>query len=224
MGFWSGTPEKRENVSLLRPRQEGLYRQLISAGKRGGGAFRQASKYYNNLLSDDSEDYNAFTAPMLRQYNEDIIPNISEQFAGMGSGGLSSSGFRNAQTQGAVDLAERLGQIRANLRQSGVQGLANLGSLGLQSYSQNMVTKPGTKGFLAAIAPSIGSALGSAIGGPIGSWAGNKLGSAVADAGNSVGSNSSPYGQIGPQASPQGFGTGNGFGLPNFGEGLGGGF
>lgn len=212
--FLFGTPEKRENVSLLRPEQEGLYNQLLGAskGKPRGGAFGQTYNYYNNLLGDDSQDFDAFSAPALRQYYQDIVPNISEQFAGMGSGGLSSSGFRNAQTQGAVDLAERLGAIRANLRQQGAQGLQNLGQQGLQSFSQNMVTRPGSEGFLGSVAPAIGGAIGTAVGGPIGGFIGSGLGSGLGKmTGNSVGSNTSPYGSQGPIASPK-FSSS----LPNF--------
>jgi hypothetical protein len=181
--FFTGTPEKRENVSTLRPEQEPLYNQAINAGlnKGAGGAFGTSADYYRNLLSDDSEDYNAFAAPALRQYNEEIVPGLSEQFAGMGSGGLSSSGFRNAQMQGATDLSERLGALRASLRQSGAQGLQNIGQIGLNNYSQNMVTQPGTEGFLS----QVGSAIGGGLGTLTGNWFGNK-----------VGKNTSPYGQM----------------------------
>jgi hypothetical protein len=95
-GFWgsignflTGTPEKRENVSTLRPEQEDLYKQAVNAGMGpgAGGAFGNAADYYRNLLSDNSADYNAFAAPQIRQYNEETVPGISEQFAGMGSGG-----------------------------------------------------------------------------------------------------------------------------------------
>lgn len=214
-GALFGTPEKRENVSNLRPEQEGLYDQLVNAGKgRGaGGAFGESADYYRNLLSDDSADFNAFAAPQLRQYNQDIVPGISEQFAGMGSGGLSSSGFRNAQIQGATDLSERLGAIRANLRQAGAQGLANIGAQGLQSYSQNMVTEPGTEGFLGAVAPAIGTAAGAAFGGPVGAAIGGQVGSWFGGKGNKVGANTSPYGDS-RSASPN-IG-GGGFQLPNF--------
>lgn len=209
-GLFTGTPEKRKNVSTLRKEQEPLYQQAVGAGigPGAGGAFGQSADYYRNLLSDDSADYNAFAAPALRQYNQDIAPGISEQFAGMGSGGLSSSGFQNAQVQGGVDLAERLGQIRANLRQAGAQGLQNIGQTGLQNYSQNQVIQPGSPGLLAESAPLIGTALG-AFAGPAGAAAGNLAGNWLSkkfgggsNGGNNVGANSSPYGSNGPQASP----------------------
>lgn len=203
--FFMGTPEKRENVSTLRKEQEPLYQQLVNAGLQpgAGGAFGTSADYYRNLLSDNSQDYNAFAAPMLRQYSQDIVPGLSEQFAGMGAGGLSSSGFRNAQIQGATDLAERLGALRANLRQAGAAGLQNIGQMGLQNYSQNMVTQPGTEGFLSQAAPAVGGAL-AAFGGPAlgvlgtaaGNWLTNKVG------GNSQ-YNTGAYGPNGPQASPK---------------------
>lgn len=219
--LFTGTPEKRENVSTLRKEQEPLYQQMVNAGLQpgAGGAFGTSADYYRNLLSDDSADYNAFAAPAMRQYSQDIVPGLSEQFAGMGSGGLSSSGFRNAQIQGATDLAERLGAIRANLRQQGAQGLQNIGQMGLQNYSQNMVTQPGSEGLLSSFAPAIGTALGSAAGGPIGGMIGGGLGSWLGgkSAGNSVGANTSPYGGAGPRASPNV--GGGGFQLPGFLQG-----
>lgn len=223
--FFTGSPEKRENVSTLRPEQEGLYNQLVNAGQNpgAGGAFGTTADYYRNLLSDDSADYNAFAAPALRQYNQDIVPGISEQFAGMGAGGLSSSGFQNAQIQGATDLAERLGSLRASLRQSGASGLANIGQLGLGNYSQNMVTQPGTSGFLSSVAPAIGSAAGMAIGGPIGAGIGNMAGNWFGGGGNRVGANTSPYGQT-PKASPMIGTSGGGFQLPNYLQGNGRGY
>ncbi len=202
--FFTGTPEKRENVSTLRPEQELGYQQLQNAsqGRGAGGAFGDSADYYRNLLSDDSADFNAFAAPQLRQYNQDIMPGISEQFAGMGSGGLSSSGFRNAQVQGATDLSERLGQIRANLRQAGAQGLQNIGQQGLQSYSQNMVTEPGTEGFLSQMAPAIGTAAGAFFGGPGGAAVGNSIGNWFGGGGNRVGAKTDPYKGGAVNASP----------------------
>lgn len=207
MNFLGGTPEERENVSLLRGEQEPLYQQLVAAGlgRGAGGAFGSAADYYRDLMGDDSADYDAFSAPIMRQYQQDIVPGLSEQFAGMGSGGLSSSGFRNSQMQGATDLSERLGQLRAQLRQSGAQGLMNLGSQGLQSYSQNMTTQPGSPGFLSSIAPAVGTAAGAYFGGPAGAMAGNSLGQSLSSSfGQSrVGANTSPYGQNSYAASPK---------------------
>lgn len=183
-------------------------------GPGAGGAFGEAADYYRGNLSDNPEDFNKFAAPALRQYNEQTVPGLSEQFAGMGSGGLSSSGFRNAQVQGATDLSERLGAMRANLRQQSAQGLQQIGQQGLGNYSQNMVTQPGSEGFLSQIAPAIGQAATAYAAGPQGAAANWFNGR-----GNQVGAKTGPYGGGGsPSASPQGGGlmaprtsTGRGF-------------
>jgi len=201
-GFFSGNPEKRENVSRLLPEQEKLYNQLIKAGMGtgAGGAFGESADYYRNLLSNNPQDLEAFQAPMMRQFYESIIPNLSEQFAGMGAGGLSSSGFRNAATQSGVDLAERLGQMRANLRQNAAQGLMNIGQAGLQPYSQNMTTEQGSPGMGGYLGDIAGKVLPGLIDRGIDMFSNymnpGSSGSSTAPrpSQNSVGANSSPYG------------------------------
>lgn len=199
--FLFGTPEKRENVSLLRPYQEDLHRQSVEAAQNpgAGGAFGDVADYYRGNLSYDPRDYQAMAAPTMREYYQDIMPNITEQFAGMGSGALSSSGFRNAQTQGAVDLAERLAQMRANLRQQAAQGLFNVGQQGLNSYTQNMTTQPGTPGLLPSIAPAVGTAAGAAFGGPAGAAIGNMFGNWMGGMGN----NATPKASASPNYAPR---------------------
>lgn len=201
--LFSGTPEKRENVSTLRKEQEPLYQQAVNAGlNRGaGGAFGTAADYYRDLLSNNSADFDAFAAPELRRFNEQTVPDIAEGFAGMGSGALSSSGFRNAAVNAGTDLSERLGALRSQLRQQGAQGLANIGQQGLQNYSQNMVTQQGSEGLLSQAAPAIGTALG-AFAGPAAAAAGNVAGNWLKNSfgGNKVGANTSPYGMAGNAA------------------------
>lgn len=188
--FITGSPEKHEQVSTLLPEQQGLYQQAVNAGMGpgAGGAFGNAADYYYGNLSNNPADFEAFAAPERRYFNEDIIPGLAEQFAGMGSGGLSSSGFMNAGIQAGTDLTERLAQIRANLRSQSAQGLQNIGGAGLGRYSQDVMTQPGTQGFLSQLAPLIGAGVGFAAGGPAGGGLGYQ-------AGSMVGKNTSPYGR-----------------------------
>jgi len=195
MGFFTGTSEKHKRVSTLLPEQQDLYQQLQNAAMNegAGGAFGGAADYYRDLLSNDSQTMNQLSAPEMRKFNEDIIPGLSEQFAGMGAGGLSSSGFRNAAVNAGTDLSERLGAMRAQLRSQGAAGLAGIGQAGLGNYSQDVMTQPGTPGFLSQMAPAIGTGLGALVGGPAGAAVGNMAGNWVG--GQSVGKNTSPYGQ-----------------------------
>lgn len=220
--FFFGSPEVRENVSTLRPEQEDLYDQLIRAsqGQGAGGAFGQSSDYYRSLLGNNSEDFNAFAQPQMRQFNEQIIPGLAEQFAGMGAGGsgLSGSGFRNAAVNAGTDLSERLGAIRAQLRQQGAQGLQGIGTQGLGNFSQNMVTEPGTEGFLGSVAPAIGTGLGMAIGGPLGAGIGAGIGGLFKSKPESSQSGTGNPNMVGQNSPWQGRGNPNGFSsqLPNF--------
>ncbi len=163
--FFTGTPGRFEQRSTLGPEQQGLYGQLRAAGqgKGAGGAFGQAADYYRDLLSDDSSTFNAMQAPEQRRFREDIIPGLSEQFAGMGSGGLSSSGFRNAAVNAGTDLSERLGAIRAQLRQQGAAGLAGIGQQGLGQFNENIYHQ-GQPGLLDTIGQGVGTGLGMAAG------------------------------------------------------------
>jgi len=158
MSFFTGTPARHEQISMLQPNQQPLYNQLVNAGinKGAGGAFGTAADYYRDLLSDDSQTYNQMIAPELRRYREQIIPELSEQFSGYG--GIGSSSFRNAATAQGTDLAERLGSLRAQLRMQGAQGLSNIGQQGLQNYAQN-VYYPGQGGFLDSFAEGAGKSL-----------------------------------------------------------------
>lgn len=137
-------------------------------------SFDTARDYYRGLLSDDSEDINAFQAPEVRRFNQETIPGLAEQFAGMGSGGLSSSGFRNAAVGAGTDLSERLAAIRAGLRQQGAQGLQSLGQQyqGQQYYQQG---RPGLLDYASQIAGGFASPGLGQLGGSLGNFASNWL-------------------------------------------------
>ena len=198
--------------SRLNKQQKPLMEQAINAGLQpgAGGAFGQSADYYRGLLSDNPADMQAFAAPEMRRFNEEIIPGISEQFAGMGSGGLSSSGFRNAAINAGTDLSERLGAIRANLRQQSAQGLMNVGRTGLEDYSINSYQQ-NAPGFLELASQGIGQAGTAAIfdylknkpASPGISGATGKYVNQVSTKGTS-----SPYGQVGVTQRPVGPGVG----------------
>ncbi len=157
-----GKKERNYQQSLLGQEQQPGYQQLLGSiqGPGAGGAFGQSADYFRDLLSNDSQTANLMFAPEQRRFREQIIPDLAEQFAGMGSGGLSSSGFRNAAVGAGADLSERLGAIRAQLRQQGAQGLANIGQMGLGSYNEN-IYRPETFGLVGGLAEGAGKALGS---------------------------------------------------------------
>lgn len=194
MSFFTGSPAQYDQVSNLTPSQLKNQKDL-ERSTRGG--FSDVSNYYRSNLSQDPADFQAYAAPEMRRYNEQIVPDLAEQFAGMGAGNLSSSGFRNAAVGAGTDLSERLASIRANLRQNAAQGLQSLSQSSLTPHSQYQQTDPGSQGFLG----SFGSGLGGAIpGAAMGFLTGGPAGAAVGAAGGFA----QGFGQSSPYGSGQG--------------------
>lgn len=193
MSFFTGMDEYNR-VSNLRPNQEPIQNQLVGAatGPGAGGAYGNAADYWYQILMDNPELMKQFEAPFLRQFNEQTIPDLAEQFAGMGSGALSSSGFRNAAVNAGADLSERLAAIRANLKNSAAQGLFNTGNQALQPV--DTITHETAPGFLDYAAPIVGAATGG-ISDAVFKGISNK---------NSIKGKSSPYGGKGTTGGMQG--------------------
>ncbi len=216
--FLSGTPDVYENVSSLLPEQQPLLEQSINAGLApgAGGATGQAADYYRNALGGQDtleEDYNALQAPLMRQYREQIMPDLAEQFAGMGAGAMNSSGFQNAAIGAGTDLTERLASMRAGLRQNqqqyGLQAadrLNNIGQQPLQNYSDNRITEQGREGILSQIIPAATAAGAAYFGAP------PAVGAKVGDAIN----NAAGFGQPGAQQRQQPLPQVPGINLPNW--------
>jgi len=166
MSFWMGSPAQIKQVSGLSPDQQGLQQQLMGAmsGQGGAGGFGQAADYYRDLLGGD-QTYSAMAAPEMRQFREETVPGLAEQFAGMGSGGSFGSSFQSAEAQAGAGLAERLAAMRAQLRQQGAQGMMGMGQQALSPYMQNMMI-PRSPGLMDGLM-DVGAKGLSAFGGPI---------------------------------------------------------
>jgi hypothetical protein len=158
--FWTGSEGYFDQRSNLGPQQQQGFQNLINAGNQAGagGGFGQSADYYRSLLNNNGGDFQALAAPDVRQFRQETLPGLAEQFAGYGAGGLNSSGYRNSVLQANTDLGERLASLRANLRGQGAQGLQGIAQQGLGNYFQNTYT-PQTPGFLQAIAPGLGQGL-----------------------------------------------------------------
>lgn len=194
--FLFGSSPKMKQRSRLSEEQLPLYNQMLAAiaGPGAGGAFGSAADYYRQLLSPDSQTAQAMFSPEMRKFQEETIPGLAEQFAGMGSGNLSSSGFRNAAVNAGADLQERLGAIRAQLQQQGAMGLMGLGQMGVSpQYTENYATA-GQPGFFASMAPGVGAGIGMGLGAPAGAAFSSALQNLFNRKGNITPGTTSPYG------------------------------
>ena len=175
MEFLFGGGDSLEKINNFSPEQQGAYQQIMNAlfgpGAQGGGAYGQATQSLMDLLDPSSEAYEKFAAPYMRQFNEEIIPGLAEQYAGLSpqGGALSSSGFGQALGSAAGGLQERLASLRTGLQQQGrgeAFGQANQ-AMGYQpfQYMQHQGTAGLIPSALAGFTGSLGQAGFGSLGG-----------------------------------------------------------
>ncbi len=165
MAHFRAEPERIERIDPLRQEQNKLYKQQQAAlqGSGTGGVYGDTADYYRDLLSGQGSE--AFEALLMRQFREDIMPGIAEQFAGMGAGGLSSGGFAQESGRAGTDLSERIGIMRAEFRQRGAEGLTAMAGQGMQPRDEMLFRprEPSTaEKFATAAAGGAGQAAGYA--------------------------------------------------------------
>lgn len=141
--FMFGSEGEFKRESKLSPKQQeiwDLYQQAAASG------FEDAANYYKSILADDPELYQQLFAPEIQRYQRETIPQLAEQFAGLGSGGINSSGFQQAATGAGADLAERLAGMRANLKGQAASGMAGMAQ-GLLTPTDNLYYQQPQQGF-----------------------------------------------------------------------------
>lgn len=121
---------------------------LINQGTNGlmGGSpditqnqnYQGGSEWLNSLFNDP-EFFKNFEAPLMRQFNEDIIPGLANRFGGQGShGSLSSTGFRNQLGREASTLSEKIASLRGGLQQQGVNQSLQYAQQPTSNYLQQL--------------------------------------------------------------------------------------
>lgn len=98
-------------VSTQNPQQQQLFSQLAQIL---GPLLGQSGGYLGDILGGSPESFERFQAPYMRQFREQIIPEIAERFAGAGA--LSSSGFQQSLGQAGAGLSENLASLKEGLR------------------------------------------------------------------------------------------------------------
>jgi len=162
--YGTSNPQGYEKVSALTQGQGGfldmLMQMLSGLGMQGGQAGIQ---HYLDILSNKPGAFEAFEAPYKRQFQEEIMPGIAEQYAGAGA--MSSSAFPLAAAQAGKGLTEQLASLRAGLQGQAAQGLMGglqgLGGLGLGTKAFGFQQKP--SGFMNMFGGGLGQGIGEAL-------------------------------------------------------------
>jgi hypothetical protein len=220
--FLFGSPDKLNKIATGTRQQEGLHNNILSQamGLSGnGGGYDLAQQHFNNLLGSNQQDaFNQFSSPYLQQFQEQLLPQIAERFAGQGA--LSSSGFGQALGGAASGLQSQLAQLFSSLQQQAAGQQYNqfnqLSNTGLNYQPFAYQQQQGSGGFLAPLL----SGIGGAAGGPIGAALGQGIGGGISSlfkgqSGGGGGAMGGGGGGMGGFQMSPGKNTGN-FGLPTF--------
>jgi len=120
----------------------------------------QGFDFLSQLLSGDENAFKSFEDPIKRQFEQEIVPGISERFAGMGSGGAqNSSAMQQTMGQAGKELSQNLAQMRSGLKMGALQQLQGLMGLGQQQSLQN-VYDPGSYGLIGGMLQGAGEGAG----------------------------------------------------------------
>jgi hypothetical protein len=120
------------------------------------GGLQQANQYDLSLLQGGQQGFNQFAQPYNQQFEQQILPQIAERFAGVGA--LSSSGFGQAVGGAASDFQSKLAQLFTQLqgqaaqRQQSLFGNTSNTALGYEPFAYH--EKQGQVGLL----PQFGTA------------------------------------------------------------------
>ena len=186
MSLWSsimGSGPKTQREAIYNPEQMAALQQLTGYQRQTAP---QVVDFLQNLISGQ-QGADAFKPVALREFQQETIPGLAEEFTALlGEGGLRSGGYEGALANAQAGLAERLAlheqerQMQQNqLGLSASAQLANYLSPGFNQQYQE-VTTPGRKGLLGYAIPAIGTAAGMFLGGPGGAALGNSLGQGLA--------------------------------------------
>jgi len=162
MGFWTGESEKMMQPSTMTGGQQDVLSQLIAAlsGQGSGGMFGQGL----GQLGQQLQGYEPGQSPMeqmaQKQFQQQIVPGIAEQFAGLGA--TSSSGFGQQMGAAGAGLATDMAGMRQQQQQQAMQQLMGFGQMGLGAQSFENIFRPRTFGFLGNLGAGLGQGLGMA--------------------------------------------------------------
>src|SRR5579859_3942087 len=134
-----GTGYKNVSLPTMSPEQMNLFSQIFNSGSPG----IKSSVQGLSQQAEGGEDYfKQLEAPAMRQF-EELQGNIASRFSGAGMGARKGSGFNNAQSGAAADLAERLQGQRMGLQQSARDQLLSLfqSLMGTQTSENLLVPK-----------------------------------------------------------------------------------
>ena len=191
-GIWDflfGGDDQYTKLDTKTQGQNDFFNDYIQrAQSQGAGGYNLANDYFNQFLGpNQGQAYDKFSQPYLQQFNEQMLPQIAERFAGAGA--LSSSGFGQALGGAASGLQGQLAALFSQLQGKAAQqqyGQYNqMAQTGLNYSPFDYRKKPGNSGLFDTLFSGIAGGMGN----PIGAGLAGGIGNLFKNKGNSGGNN-----------------------------------
>lgn len=159
--FFGGSKGNFQQVGRFTPQQQQLLNSILPMLQQSQG---QGFDYLNSILGNDPQSFSQFEAPAMRQYQQEILPQIAERFAGLGShGSQNSSAFQQTLGQSGRELSQNLASMRQNLKGNALNQLTGLLGVGFQPSFESVYRQP-TTGFAGGLASGLGQGASSLLG------------------------------------------------------------
>lgn len=191
------------DVGALTGHQKKTLNELLSGSARRQfdlskqPSFKQGQEYLGNLLSNKPGAFEAFEAPIKKQFYEEEVPQLAERFTKHDA--QRSSAFNQAFARAGEDLSVKLAALRSGLQMQALPQALQFGLAPTQTALQGAQLGLGTQAFqtlnrshpnpLPVRGPgTLEKTLGGLAGGAstgLGSYAGNILGQSIFGKGSS---------------------------------------
>lgn len=109
--------EKLEKNKEFRRGQRTLKDLLSGEALTGQPLFQAGQNALLEQLGGTPQDYENYKAPLMREFQRDIVPQIAERFAGQGA----NSGVQAQLGEASADLGERLAALRSGIRERAIE-------------------------------------------------------------------------------------------------------
>lgn len=168
-----GGKDKMKKYPTMAPNQQNRFNQTIDNPIDQNPLYQSGSSYLQKILSGDPSAFEAFENPLIEQFEQKILPMISERFAGLGTGGgaLSSSALNQTLGQAGRGLSNDLAAQRANLQgQAANQALGYAQQPYTNVYNQSQISpfayghQQGSEGLVSQLAAPLLQGAGTALG------------------------------------------------------------
>lgn len=153
-----GTKGKLKQATTKTPEQLELLKLINEGLTNGTGAFGDIFGKFN-----PEEFEKGVTQPALKNFQENILPQIQEKYiAGNAAGG---SGQAREKRKAGVDLQSKLSELLYGAQQGQKQNQIAGAQTALGQNTFENIYKPGTEGALKGFVQGVGQGIGTAAGG-----------------------------------------------------------